>query len=246
MNTVSKFLLIIIMQVALMSSKISAQGFAVVELFTSQGCSSCPSADKLLAKLSNDTYKSQNNIYFLSMHVDYWNRLGWEDPFSSFKFTNRQRNYATVLKTKQVYTPQMVVNGSISFVGSDENKAVEAIEQQLKNDPGMSLSFTHELLNDTLLIHYTSSKATNNYYLCAALTADAIETKVKKGENAGKTLTSDHVVIEFLVVNGVDTAGTIKINAKKWQKAGESPAIVLFIQDKKSHRIHAATSDLLK
>jgi len=101
------------------------QGFALVEHFTSQGCSSCPPADKLLSRLSEETYSGIDNVFFLSMHVDYWNRLGLVDPYSSYAFINRQKNYAAVLANDQVYTPQMIVNGETSFVGSDEGMAIK-------------------------------------------------------------------------------------------------------------------------
>ena len=87
---------------------------AVLELFTSEGCSSCPSADKLLPQLA----KLDSNIIPLSFHVDYWNRLGWEDPFSSSEYSERQRSYAKQLNLESVYTPQLVVNGEYELVGS--------------------------------------------------------------------------------------------------------------------------------
>ena len=85
---------------------------AVLELFTSEGCSSCPSADRLLPQLA----KLDSNIIPLSFHVDYWNRLGWTDPFSSSEYSERQRSYASHLKLESVYTPQLVVNGEYELV----------------------------------------------------------------------------------------------------------------------------------
>ena len=86
-------------------------GFALVELFTSEGCSSCPSADQNLMRLVDEASKKKLPVYALSFHVDYWNRLGWTDPYSSKAFTDRQRTYAQVMKSDRVYTPQMIVNG---------------------------------------------------------------------------------------------------------------------------------------
>ena len=93
--------------------------FAVVELFTSEGCSSCPPADNLLGEIVKDAQKGQQRVYCLSFHVDYWNSLGWRDPYSDPAFSRRQREYARAFESVQVYTPQMVVNGSTGFVGSD-------------------------------------------------------------------------------------------------------------------------------
>ena len=91
--------------------------FVVIELFTSEGCSSCPPADKVLSEVIADARKNNKPIYAMSFHVDYWNRLGWKDPYSDFLFTNRQNNYSDVLGEREVYTPQVFVNGKIYFVG---------------------------------------------------------------------------------------------------------------------------------
>ena len=101
---------------------------AVLELFTSEGCSSCPSADRLLPLLA----KLDSNIIPLSFHVDYWNRLGWTDPFSSSKYSERQRSYASQLNLESVYTPQLVVNGEYELVGSNRSNAEAAIKKALK------------------------------------------------------------------------------------------------------------------
>src|SRR3954452_5453128 len=94
------------------------KAFAVIELFTSEGCSSCPPADELVSRLLSE---NKQNIYILSFHVDYWNRLGWKDSFSDPAFSARQKQYANYLSLDGVYTPQIVVNGEHQFVGSDES-----------------------------------------------------------------------------------------------------------------------------
>src|SRR5438045_1264832 len=97
----------------------ASEPFAVVELFASEGCSSCPPADNLLAELTQQAHAQGRQIFTLSFQVDYWNNLGWVDPFSSAQFTQRQYQYANTLETSSVYTPQMIVNGQYAFVGSD-------------------------------------------------------------------------------------------------------------------------------
>ena len=94
------------------------KGFAVVELFTSEGCSSCPPADELVARIEKES--KDKPVYILAYHVDYWNRLGWKDQFSSADFSKRQNEYANYLHLESVYTPQIVVNGKKEFVGSEE------------------------------------------------------------------------------------------------------------------------------
>ena len=95
-------------------------GFAVVELFTSQGCSSCPPADVLLGKEIADYNKAGKKLIALSFHVDYWNRLGWTDRYSQHAFTERQYGYSGILKLNGVYTPQVVINGQWETVGSKQ------------------------------------------------------------------------------------------------------------------------------
>src|SRR5215831_17181987 len=106
--------------------------FAVVELFTSEGCSSCPPADALLADLKSYANGTDKNIYVLSFHVDYWNRLGWRDPFSDAAYSARQTQYDQHFGSS-VYTPQMIVNGKQQFVGSEKKTASEAIAAALKD-----------------------------------------------------------------------------------------------------------------
>ncbi len=106
------------------------KGFAVVELFTSEGCSSCPPADELVARIQKE-YKDQP-VYILAFHVDYWNRLGWRDVFSNAGYSARQSEYAKYLNLPQVYTPQIVVNGKKEFVGSEEGTLRDAIKNSLQ------------------------------------------------------------------------------------------------------------------
>src|SRR5476651_2422634 len=100
-------------------SKANNQRFAVVELFTSEGCSSCPPADEAIAKLQKES--NGKPVYILAFHVDYWNRLGWKDVFSNADYSERQNEYAKYLRLESVYTPQVVVNGKKEFVGSEES-----------------------------------------------------------------------------------------------------------------------------
>jgi hypothetical protein len=98
--------------------------FAVVELFTSEGCSSCPPADRLLARIADEAAHSGQPVYALAFHVGYWDRLEWSDRFADPAFSRRQERYAAALGMPAVYTPEMIVNGRASFVGSDERRAI--------------------------------------------------------------------------------------------------------------------------
>jgi hypothetical protein len=132
----------------------------VIELFTSEGCSSCPPADALLQKLDQSQLVSGAELIVLSEHVDYWNHIGWTDPYSSHEYTERQGAYANHFGLNTVYTPQMVVDGTFELVGSDERRAVEAVREaaMLKKAP-----------------------------VCVSFGASD-ESQVSRGENAGRTL----------------------------------------------------------
>jgi hypothetical protein len=121
-------------QVAVGSSKdgVSAP-FAVVELFTSEGCSSCPPADRNLERIARDYAK--HPVYTLSFHVDYWDHIGWRDPFSSAVYSERQRRYSAAMRARGVYTPQMVVSGTEALVGSHRAQSDDAIERSLAKVP---------------------------------------------------------------------------------------------------------------
>jgi len=164
---------------------------AVLELFTSEGCSSCPSADKLLPELTN----IDSNIIALSFHVDYWNRLGWTDPFCSREYSERQREYVNQLNLESAYTPQLVVNGENELVGSNRGKAESAIKEALKEKSKISLRIDNVKKGGEKLSFavYTEGdfKKTD---LLAALVQKNATMKVKAGENNGATLSHINIV----------------------------------------------------
>ncbi len=172
-------------------------GFAVVELFTSQGCSSCPPADEALIDLIERSRKQGDAVYALSFHVDYWNRLGWKDPFSSAKWSDRQRNYAERLPGG-VYTPECVVNGSKAFVGSDKEKLAQAVSSALKEPTNVGLSVGVEQHGNVISVRVTTTDAPIGTELVACLVEDGLSTVVKRGENGGHTLHHAHVVRSFV------------------------------------------------
>jgi hypothetical protein len=164
----------------------------VVELFTSQGCSSCPPADAFLKELANQPVNGVE-IIPVSWHVDYWNRLGWTDPFSSNTATNRQNAYAKQLNAQGLYTPQMVVDGQAEFVGSDRRRGLAAIESAAaKAKVPLELSVTKD--GDRVAISAMAGNVEKDWRATALLTQDNIETAVKRGENGGRTLQHTGVV----------------------------------------------------
>ncbi len=167
---------------------------AVLELFTSEGCSSCPSADKLLPQLTT----LDSNIFPLSFHVDYWNRLGWEDPFSNSEFSERQRNYSRQLNLESVYTPQLVVNGEYEIVGSNRGKAESAIKAALKEKSTVQLNIDNVKISGdkiSFIVHAAGDLKKTD--LLVALVQKQVSMQVRAGENSGAKLSHTNVVRVF-------------------------------------------------
>ena len=220
----------------------NADGFAVMELFTSQGCSSCPPADNLLGK-----YAAQNNdkIIALAFHVDYWNRLGWTDSFSSEKYSNRQRDYSTTINNSSVYTPQLVINGTKEFVGSDNTKISSEIENALKQNPALSITINKtERTGNKLSINYSLDKTYNNTTLQSALVQKQEFTNILKGENRGLKLTNYNVVRDFISIPAKDKTAFIDLQIPAGYNEKDF-SIVVFVQEDASGKIIGATKKSL-
>jgi hypothetical protein len=178
-------------------SSAALKPFVLVELFTSEGCSSCPPADKVLSRLRKTAQKKQWEVIPLSFQVDYWNYLGWRDPFSQRKFSDRQRMYAHNIVGSGVYTPQMVVNGQYQVVGSDEQGIEQLVEQERKKAPQVSWSVAYRQAKDspdTLRFSYQLKQPQPGLQWSVMVTEDRLRSNVRKGENAGSLLEHDAVV----------------------------------------------------
>ncbi|HMQ62210.1 MAG TPA: DUF1223 domain-containing protein [Flavilitoribacter sp.] len=202
-----------------------AAGFAVVELFTSQGCSSCPPADELLKELVNE---SRENVAALSFHVDYWNRLGWADPYSQAAFSERQQVYAGKLDAG-VYTPQMIVNGRHAFVGSRETEARSHIRKALEARPetSIALNLTGE---ENRTLEYRLSGRTDRLMLNIALISRHLENDVPRGENRGRTLEHVNVVRWFKTVRPRSGEGSVELDFPAGLKSADT-GLIVYTQD---------------
>jgi len=224
------------------SIKKSEPGFAVVELFTSEGCSSCPPADQLVARIERENTKNQ--IYILSYHVDYWDRLGWKDRFSDAAYTKRQNLYAGWLNLQSIYTPQIVVNGRTEFVGSNENDLRKAISAGLEQAPVENLKLKSNIIKGQINIAYQVGGPIKNSDLTIALIQKSAQTKVGAGENAGHTLLHVQIVrkleVEPLHVNNgsISLALPSDYNDNKWELIG-------FVQNETNGAILSATESVL-
>lgn len=215
-------------------------GFAVVELFTSEGCSSCPPADALIAKLQQEI--DSKPIYILAYHVDYWNRLGWKDSFSDSKFSNRQNQYANWLNLKSIYTPQIVVNGAKEFVGSEESTLRKSVSTVLSsaNENSLNLQLQKQNGEELVLVYNTNQKAIGYNLVVATVIPNAVN-QISKGENKGKTLAHVQIVeqLETIILNGKAT-GAFKLNLKK-PKTRTAVELIAFLQNQNTGKITAAT-----
>lgn len=180
-------------------------GTVVLELYTSQGCSSCPPADALLSELAADP-----EVIALSFHVDYWDSLGWKDAWSSPEWTNRQRRAAASLDGR-VYTPELVVNGTKSFVGSSRSQAESAIAAAKKRKAAADVSLAVTPRKDggwTVAATVTPSPGAHARWIVEALLVDSdLVTKVRAGENEGRTIRNDGVVRRLAIVGEIPAKG---------------------------------------
>ena len=210
----------------------------LVELFTSEGCSSCPPADKALAFLQREQPAPQAEIITLAWHVDYWDYLGWKDEFSSAAFSQRQETYGRRFKIDSIYTPQMVVDGQTEFVGNNQGKAVNSVVEAAKiKKAKVELSFDA----DKLKINISEISKTENATVFVAIAEDNLSSNVKRGENSGRVLQHISVVRDLKTVGVVDgsnstfsteTALQVQPNWKK-----ENLKIIVFVQENESRKI---------
>ena len=213
----------------------SASGVALVELFTSEGCSSCPPADEALAAAAKAW---PANVFVLGYHVDYWDRLGWKDAFSSAAWTARQNQYASHLHLNSIYTPQAIVNGKTEFTGSDKAKLYKTIEQELTIPVNVSLNLdAHSNPDKSITVWYKLSPAPG-YTLNIALVQRNADTPVKRGENEGKLLHHINIVRDLKTVPAA--AGSLSFRLP----AGLSAAgcsLIAFLQNNSTLAVSAAT-----
>ena len=164
----------------------------IMELFTSQGCSSCPPADAILAEYAS---KHNEQIIPLSFHVDYWNRLGWTDSFSNSAYSTRQQWYSEHIPQATVYTPQLVVNGRVEVVGNNRKLVDGLVQKELSVPVAASIMLDDIAVEkNKLSFHYTYTEATTNQLLNIAVIQKEATTNIKAGENKGATIRNKNIV----------------------------------------------------
>jgi len=231
----------------------AARKAVVVELFTSEGCSSCPPADALLSRLDATQPVEGAEVIPLALHVDYWNHLGWADPFSSRQFSERQGEYAAAFGRDGVYTPQMVVDGVKEFNGGNSSLAREAIgraarepkgEVLLTRSPAQSEGFVRISAQIHNFPKPTDGEAAD---VLLALTESGLASDVARGENSGRKLAHVGVVRSLKTLGGLPEAPGTSFKAeaevaveKGWRR--ENLRGVVFAQERGTRRVLAAGS----
>ena len=227
--------------------KTAATSSVLVELFTSEGCSTCPPADKLLTELEENQPVNGAQVIALSEHVDYWNRLGWKDPFSSAQFTKRQTDYSRTLGVEDIYTPQMIVDGRNQFVGNQRATALEAIakaaqspkatiEAAVKTSTPTSITLSIQVGDVPDVSHGDRAD------VLLAITESGLMSKVARGENAGRQLTHSAVTRQLVKLGAIEgrtfNADPVAHLESVWKRA--RLRAVVFVQERGSRRILGA------
>ena len=223
----------------IMASSVAKRS-VIVELFTSEGCSSCPPADELLGQLRQERNANGAEVIPLGFHVDYWDSSGWHDRFDSGAFSRRQEDYARKFHLDGPYTPQMVVDGQTEFVGSLAGRARQAIAEAEAQQADATVTVSLQR-NSDLLLQVSSSQPAD---VMLAITEDNLVTNVGGGENGGRTLHHMAVVRELRRVGQVRDSkfsSAVQLTlAKDWKR--QDLRAVVFVQNPENGRIFGASS----
>ena len=230
-----------------------AEGPVLVELFTSQGCSSCPPADRLLTRLGSDP-ELANRVLPLSYHVDYWNHIGWTDPYSSAAWSERQRRYARAWEAGRVYTPQLVVDGRADVVGSKRDEVYRMVREALDRPDAAKLSVRLSAGDEPTdlvatveaeLVEAPEGGPDAPLDLLVALYEKDLTTSVERGENASRTLRNDYVVRQLVRAGevarreGASLAEQVAFELDPSWKVRDL-GVVAFLQDPRTRAVHGA------
>lgn len=213
------------------------KGFALLELYTSEGCSSCPPADYLMGKLQNEL--QDENVYVLSYHVDYWDKQGWKDIFSNADYTKRQYDYAKYLGKEPIYTPQVIVNGKADYIASQETIVRNAIKSALSKTAVTDLTLKATQNNNDLTLNYTVEGNSKNSQLLIAIVQKSAKSNVKRGENAHRVLSHYQIVRKLQEVSIKEKTGVASVHLPKDFNSTDFE-VIGFVQDSKTGNILGA------
>lgn len=214
----------------------------VLELFTSQGCSSCPSADVLLNKVKK---QYTTDVFALSYHVDYWDYIGWKDPFGKSEYTQKQRQYNIKFRNNSSYTPQLVVNGKEHFVGSSSSKMYNKIETYKNKKSINNIKLINvESDNKKVTFDYNIGGNSTGKNIRAILVLDERTTQVKRGENRNRTLKNSNIVVAERSITLDDTKGRAAISIPEIVKPNEKIQLIILVENATYDITGAVKSDI--
>jgi hypothetical protein len=212
----------------------------VIELFTSEGCSSCPPADRLMATLDKQQPIAGAQLIVLSEHVDYWNTQGWIDPYSSHEFTERQQRYGEALRVSDVYTPQAVIDGRVEVVGNSAAKVQSAVQQALRTK---KIPLRLEATRSDTGIHVqlqASGELKRGAEVYFALAEDEVESKVSAGENSGRVLAHTAVVRSLTKCGKLGSNNGVEAQLKTNAHWGKHLRVIAFVAEHDGGKIIGA------
>ena len=208
------------------SSPKASNNIVVLELFTSKGCSSCPPADRLLNEVKSD------NIIALSYHVDYWNYIGWKDPFSKAAYSNKQRAYGSKFRSGTIYTPQLVINGQEHIVGSDRRLLDQKIKSYKAKSNANQISLSKVSKSDvSITFNYEIEGSIKDRNIRTILVINERETVVKRGENRNKVLVNTNIVVSELQFQLSAKSGEGAIIIPESVKPDDDLSIIVVIEN---------------
>lgn len=224
------FALVTALMIGTVGGLASAKDYpVVVELFTSQGCSSCPPADEMLGQLGE-----RDNVIALALHVDYWDYIGWKDKFAHAAFTKRQKGYARAFGSRTIYTPQMVINGSHDVIGNRGLEVADLVQKHVEKGMVVPLDISRNGSSLSIQAPARQGMANADIFVVRYLPHETVN--IPRGENAGKSLTYTHIVTEWRDVG--DWNGRAALSERVTIE-GSSPVVVL-VQSKNHGPILAA------
>lgn len=212
-----RFISIAVAILATFGNPVSAGSPVVVELYTSQGCSSCPPADKILARLAQ-----QEEIIALALHVDYWDYIGWKDKFADPANTKRQRAYARAARERTIYTPQMIIGGKTLVVGNRSSSVSEAIEKHSRIS--LPVNVTLKRQGNTVIINASADGQIEGAVVHVVTYREQASVKITRGENAGRTLKYNNIVRDWKTIGNWNGQGNYDATVTV---ASDMPVVVL-------------------
>lgn len=224
-----KVLLTFIVVFGLNINSISSQSHVVLELYTSQGCSSCPAADDLLRTVKTSYDK---NVIPLSYHVDYWNYIGWKDPFSNALFTEKQKLYNQKFNSSTIYTPQVVINGAEHFVGSNQSVLTTKIAKYSKKKALHTVQILNlEKSENAISLNYSLKGELIGKRLRFALVIEDRITNVKRGENRDRILKNANIVVAEHYAQNLQAKGTFEIEIPNIVQTKDKLRVVAILEN---------------